>query len=270
MPSASKFLLPACILLTGLLAFSEKNEVLADGSLVTDISTHLISVESDFTGTDLLLFGAIRSDIAFEGKEGGDIIVVVRGPQRDVLVRKKERVAGIWVNTQSVELRKVPGFYASASNRPVEEITTPDTLDRLRIGPDRLVFHSEESKEKSRNFKQALIRQQENSELYTSDKTTDGQNARDHNRVFFLGASLFRTTIHFPANVPVGSYTAEFYLFRDMDLISAQSSPLFIKKFGIGRRIYDFAHTYPALHGIAAIIIALLAGWIASAIFRKD
>ncbi len=81
----------------------------ADGSLVTDISTHLITVESDFTGTDLLLFGTIRTDAAFDSKEHGDIIVVVRGAQRDIKVRKKERVAGIWANTQSVELRKVCG-----------------------------------------------------------------------------------------------------------------------------------------------------------------
>ncbi len=255
-----KILFSSFILLASLLSLTEKNEAHADGSLVTDISTHLISVESDFTGTDLLLFGTIRSDIAFEGQQGGDIIVVVRGPQRDVIVRKKERVAGIWINSQSVELRKVPGFYASASNRPVEEITTPETLGRLRIGPDRLVFHSKESKEESRNFKQAIIRQQEKSELYTSDQ----------NQVLFLGPSLFRTTIHFPANVPVGNYIAEFYLFRDKELISAQSSPLFIKKFGLGRRIFDFAQTYPALHGLAAILIALFAGWIASAVFRKD
>ncbi len=248
------------VILLALLLFNTRTVAVADGSLVTDISTHLISVESDFTGTDLLLFGTIRSDASFEGKEEGDIIVVVRGPQRDIIVRKKERVAGIWANTQSVELRKVPGFYASASNRAVEKITTSSTLDRLRIGPNRLVFFSEDSKSKTRDFREAVIRQQSSSELYTSAQNT----------VLFLGPSLFRTTIHFPANVPVGNYTAEFYLFRDKELISAQSSPLFIKKFGLGRRIFDFAQTYPALHGFAAIIIALIAGWIASAAFRKD
>ncbi len=232
----------------------------ADGSLVTDISSHLISVESDFTGTDLLLFGTIRTDADFQGSEHGDIIVVVRGPQRDLKVRKKERVAGIWANTKSVELKKVPGFYASASNRPVIDITTPETLDRLRIGPNRLVFFSSQEKSAIKEYKKAIIRQKKDAELYSSEQNT----------VLFLGPSLFRTTIHFPANVPVGNYTAEFYLFRNKELISAQSSPLFIKKFGLGRSIYDFAQTYPTIHGIAAIVIALFAGWIASAIFRKD
>lgn len=232
----------------------------AAGSLVTDISSHLISVTSDFTGADLLLFGTVRDDETFKADRFGDIIVVVRGPQRDITVRKKERVAGIWVNTESIELRKVPGFYAAASNRPVNEITNTDTLDRLRIGPNRLVFPTDANKQTAASFKEAVVRQQGNMELYSSVKQT----------VHFLGPSLFRTNIHFPANVPVGNYTAEFYLFQDQELISAQSSPIFIKKFGLGRRIFDFAQTYPTLHGIAAIVVALFAGWVASALFRKD
>jgi len=232
----------------------------ADGSLVTDISSHLISVTSDFTGTDLLLFGTIRALADENEKDHGDIIVVVRGPERELIVRKKERIAGIWANSQSVTLQKVPSFYASASNRPVEEITSKTTLDRLRIGPDRLAFKAKENNAHVFPYKKAVIRQKKEAELYSDSQST----------VHFLGPSLFRTTIHFPANVTVGNYTAEFYLFRDGDLVSAQSSPLFIKKVGLGRQIFDFARNYPALHGIAAIVIALIAGWIASAIFRKD
>ena len=253
-------ILPLFSLLIGLTIGATTNSAFAAGSLVTDMSSHLISVTSDFTGADLLLFGAVRDDETFETDRLGDIIIVVRGPQKDVIVRKKERVAGIWVNTESVEIRKVPGFYASASNRPVDEITTSDTLDRLRIGPNRLIFQTDVSKREAASFKEAIIRQQGQSELYTKDAPT----------VHFLGPSLFRTTIHFPANVPVGNYTAEFYLFQDKELISAQSSPLFIKKFGLGRQIFDFAQTYPTLHGIAAILVALFAGWVASALFRKD
>ncbi|GLQ05477.1 TIGR02186 family protein [Sneathiella chinensis] len=232
----------------------------ADGSLVTDISSHLISVTSDFTGTDLLLFGTVRGDIASDGQEHGDIIVVIRGPETEVIVRKKERIAGIWANTDALEIDKVPGFYASASNRPVREITSGNTLDRLRIGPERIAFRELESRSDAVDFKRAIVRQRQAEQLYT-----DGQS-----KVYFLGPSLFRTTIHFPANVPVGTYTAEFYLFKNGDLISAQSSPLFIKKSGLGRQIYDFAQNHPAWHGLAAIIIALIAGWVASAIFRKE
>ncbi len=232
----------------------------ADGSLVTDISSHLISVTSDFTGTDLLLFGAIKTADQYGLSDHGDIVVVVRGPQKRLLVRKKERVAGIWVNTQSIELQKVPSFYAVASNRKLSEITDEGTLNRLKIGEDRLNLLPAENVKDPTPYTQAVIRQQNEQALFSLDQSA----------VYFLGNALFRTSIHFPANVPVGNYIAEVYLFHDGDLISAQTSPLFIKKFGLGRRIYDFAQQYPYIHGIAAIILALFAGWVASAIFRKD
>ncbi|MCF8466452.1 MAG: TIGR02186 family protein [Sneathiella sp.] len=232
----------------------------ADSTLVTDISSHLISVTSDFTGTELLLFGTIQSDNDAEEFGHDDLVIVVRGPRKNVVVRRKDRIAGIWMNTASVEFEEVPSFYALASNRPVEEITSATSLNRLKIGPVRLGFLSEVPGAESFPFQEAIVRQKSEDNLYSDRETA----------IHFLGDTLFRTTIDLPANVPVGDYVAEFFLFRDGDLISAQSSPLFIKKSGIGRTIYDFAHDYSVLYGIAANIIALFAGWIASVIYRKD
>lgn len=251
--------LTVAIAILSALALTWTSTSRAQSPLVTDISSHLISVTSDFTGTELLLFGAIQ--IADEeGPSRGDVLVVVRGPEKDVIVRRKARVAGIWVNTEALEFERVPSFYALASNRPVEEIAAPDVLNRLRIGPSRLRFRVTKPEQVSLPFEEAIVRQKSRESLYSDQETA----------VYFLGDTLFRTTIAIPANVPVGDYIAEFYLFKDGELLGAQSSPLFIKKSGLGRQIYDFAYDYPALYGIAAIIIALFAGWLASATFRKD
>ncbi|MBE7635390.1 hypothetical protein GUA87_00915 [Sneathiella sp. P13V-1] len=232
----------------------------ADQSLVTDISSHLISVTSDFTGTELLLFGKIESIRENNPSRHGDIIVVVRGPLKDLLIRKKERVLGIWANTQSLDIQAAPGFYAMLSNRPVMEISDESTLRRLKIGPDRLNLESKQTLKPNDEYAEAVVRQRKQENLFV-------QNEKG---VQFLGNQLFRSSVYFPANVPVGNYVSEVYFFEDGELISAQTSPLFIKKFGLGRRIYDFAQQYPAIHGILAIILALFAGWLASAIFRKD
>jgi len=232
----------------------------AQSSLITDISSHLISVTSDFTGTELLLFGAIELDSEEVGPGTGDVLVTVRGPERKVVVRRKERVAGIWINTESVEFLKVPSFYAIASSRPVEEIASPEMLQRLRIGPERLRFQPDRLGEASEDFEAALIRRKSQERLYSDQDAA----------VYFLGNKLFRATIDIPANVPVGDYIAEFYLFKDGELLSATSSPLFIKKSGFGRMIYEVAHEHPAIYGMTAILIALFAGWLASAIFRKE
>lgn len=243
----------------GLIWLTGPQAARADATLITDISSHLISVESDFTGTELLLFGAIQRPEGITGQDIGDVIIVIRGPQEKIVVRRKDRIAGIWINADSLSFSAVPGFYAVASSRPVEQITDANTLKRLSIGSKRLQF-SDQPDAETNQFRQAIIRQRTASGLYTDTETT----------ITFLGDMLFRSNINFPANVPVGNYTAEFYLFRNGDLISAQTSPLFIKKFGVGRSIYDFAQNYPGSYGIIAIIAALLAGWIASVVFRRN
>ena len=100
--------------------------------VVADLSSNRVSITSSFTGADIVLFG-VR-----EG--GGDVIVVVRGPPQERLVRQKQRVAGIWVNRKQMIFGNVPGYYALATTRPLAEITDPGFLVENQIGPDRLVF----------------------------------------------------------------------------------------------------------------------------------
>ena len=243
-----------------LLLLTMPGPVSARAPLVTDLSSHLISVTSSFTGTDLLLFGTV--DVREEPGRRADIIVSVRGPDAPLVVRRKERVAGIWVNTDAVEFSRIPGFYAVAANRPLGEIAPAKILKRMQIGTANLrLFPTDRADAKiATDFAKAIRRNRLDSGLYSATRTP----------VNFLGESLFRTRIHFPANVPVGNYTAEVYLFQGGELVSAQSMPLFIKKFGIERMIFHIAQTQPFLYGIAAIILALLGGWLAAVVFRRD
>ena len=224
-------------------------------SLVTDLSSHLISINSNFSGTDLLLFGAVEGG-------AGDIVVVIRGPELPVVVRRKDRVAGIWVNREAMEFRRVPGYYAVAATRPLREVAPDDVLARLQLGLDHLRFEpvAELTRTEQRLFGQAVVRAKLREELYRLEIA----------KVRFLGDTLFRTRVQFPANVPVGSYTALIYLLRDGVVVGAQTSPLFIKKAGIERSIYNFAQNQPLIYGIAAVTLALLAGWLAAAIFRRE
>ncbi len=224
-------------------------------ALITDISSHLISITSNFSGTDLLLFGAVEGG-------AGDVVVVVRGPELPVVVRKKNRVAGIWINQEAVEFRRVPGYYAIAATRPLGEIASDGVLGRLELGLDRLRFKAvtEITRAERDLFGQAIVRAKVRENLYRLELA----------KVRFLGDTLFRTRVQFPANVPVGSYTALIYLLRYGAVVAAQTSPLFIKKAGVERQIFDFAQNQPLIHGIAAVTLALLAGWLAAVIFRRD
>jgi uncharacterized protein (TIGR02186 family) len=224
-----------------------------ESPLVTDLSSHLISITSSFTGTDLLLFGATE--------ERGDVIVVVRGPQQPLVIRRKTRVLGIWVNRNSVRFSNVPGYYAVAANRPISEIASATLLARLQIGTENLRLNPVKRIDETDllPYRDAVVRA----------KVRDGLYQENAGRVVFLGPKLFRVRIGFPAKVPVGTYQAEVYLVRDDQVISAQATPLFINKSGAEREIFDFAHQQPIAYGAIAVFLALAAGWLAATFFRR-
>ncbi len=222
-------------------------------ALIADLSSHLIAITTGFTGTEVLLFGALE--------EAGDVVVIVRGPVSDAAVRRKDRIAGVWMNSGRLDFTDVPSYYAVAASRPLAEIGDPALLARHGIGLDFLRLASAEpaSEAAAQPFRSALVRIKQRENLY-SDAV---------GRVTFLGQRLFRTAVAFPANVPVGSYLVEVLLVREGEVVSAQTTPLIISKIGLGADIYDFAHNQAALHGVVAILLALVAGWIAHLAFRR-
>jgi uncharacterized protein (TIGR02186 family) len=225
-------------------------------ALVADLSDHFIAITTGFVGTDVLLFGAIEGD--------GDVIVVLRGPSGREVVRRKSRVAGIFVNDREVPFVNVPTFYSLSSNRPLAEILSPSARMRHEIGLDTLRLTPEKTADASdlalaAQFRQALIRNKQRAELYVEDP----------GKVVFLGARLFRVRVNFPSSLPTGSYTADVYLVRDGAVVSAQSTPLVVSKVGFGAEVYDFAYQWPMAYGVLAVLLALLAGWAAALVFRR-
>jgi uncharacterized protein (TIGR02186 family) len=220
--------------------------------LIADLSLRQIEIDSGFSGTEILLFGA-RND-------AGDIVVVVRGPELSYIVRKKERVSGIWVNKKQAIFNNINGYYNVSSNRPLAELRNDSLLADLDIGINNITLpiKTEESVDKE-EFNKAFLDKQEAQELYFPIV----------GEVLFIGDVLFRTIIKFPENIPRGVYTAEVYLFSDGQLSGVQSTPLIVKKRGFDAFIYDFSYNHPTIYGIMSVMIALAAGWIAGIIFRK-
>lgn len=223
-------------------------------TLIADLSEHLIAITTMFTGSDVVLFGTTDGQ--------GEVVVVVTGPRTPVTVRNKARTAGIWVNRKSVTFNQVPGFYAVAASRPLEELASPAVLARHGIRPEnvRLEPSRPMPQEQYKDFRDALIRNKQNEGLYV----------RDQAAVEFLGERLFRTDIHFPTNVPIGLFQVEVFLFRDGEVVAAQSTPLAVSKTGFSAEVYEFAHGQPALYGVGAVLAAVAAGWLGALAFRKN
>jgi uncharacterized protein (TIGR02186 family) len=227
----------------------------AGQDLVADLSDHLIAISTDFTGTEVVLFGAIA--------EPGQVAVTVRGPADPVVVRRKERVAGIWINTDSVTFEEVPSFYWSATSAPLGQIAEPAVLERHAIGLDNLRLAPADDDAPSgvdlAEFRRALVRR----------KQAQGTFAATEARVSFLGERLFRVTIPFPANVPTGQYTVGVLLLREGRVVAGQTTPLVVSKVGTGARVFAFAQRHSLAYGLLAVLLAVLAGWLASVLFRR-
>jgi uncharacterized protein (TIGR02186 family) len=221
-------------------------------ALVADLTSHLIAITTGFTGASVVLFGATDGP--------GDVIVAVRGPEREMTVRRKSRVAGIWVNTQQVTFVNLPSFYAVAASRPIADILSPAAAAfyRLGIANLKLAASTPAPSVVVDAFRTALERTQQEAGLYVERIS----------KVDFLGERLFRATITFPSNVPTGTYLIEVFLVRDKDIVSGQTTPLVVSRVGVDAAVFEFSTRQPGFYGAIAVLTAVVAGWLASLPFR--
>jgi uncharacterized protein (TIGR02186 family) len=224
--------------------------------LVSGVSQDTIAITSNYTGTDIVVFGAIERG---EKPQGRDIVVVVRGPDTEMTVRRRDRVAGIWVNRDAARFEGLPGYYYLAATQPVNRIAPPRALARYGVGIDYLYPSAVGSHHDPRFFRDAALRHLRRMGLYAEAPGT----------IDFLSETLFRTRIPVPADVARGQYNVEVYLFRGGDVVSAQSTPLFIDQQGIERKLFNMAHHAPLFYGLLCVFMAMLLGWISSVLFRR-
>lgn len=232
----------------------------ADPALADDLDVDLskpdVRLDVSFEGSDLLLFGA--KDLA------GDVIVVVRGPAKDTSVRFKERIAGIWVSTDEVIFADAPSFYALASSRPLADLLPASVLQAEKIGTEHLdlqVTAKPDGADAARvqSFYDGLVRNMVRKNLYTDSA----------HQIGLIGKQLFRTDLWFPANVAVGDYSIDTYMIVDGHIETKKTTHLQVHKVGLEAQIYDFAHQHALIYGLLAIVIAVVSGWSANAVFKK-
>lgn len=255
---------PAAFLLAVLLAMAATP--VAAERLVISLSNHRVMVTSSYTGVDLVLFGSVERDQATVPRRGGyDVAVTVTGPRDSERVRRKGRVAGIWVNVDSRTFVDVPSYLAVLSNKPTESIAAADTLRRLQVGFDNFLLPQHIGPDvadvvKDDPFRQAFVRLKRQHRLYIERE----------NAVTFLTPTLFRADVPMPANVPFGIYEVNVKLFADGAMIAQSASALEVIKVGFEQFVADAARDYSFLYGLATAMLALLTGWFASVVFRRD
>ncbi|MFO1204068.1 MAG: TIGR02186 family protein [Tabrizicola sp.] len=245
----------ALVLLLALALPAAANEVIVSG-----MSQNRVSITADFDGSEILIYGAVKREAP--PPKGGplEVIVTVEGPSTPVAVRRKDRVAGIWINNASVHIDSAPSFYAVATTGPLNHILSD--IDNLRYGITierviRAIGIADEA-DKAGEFVLALLRV----------RTNEGRYRILEGKVELTEDTLFRTDIVLPANLTEGEYKVRLFLLRDKRVIASQERVIGVRKEGLERFLFTMAKEQPLLYGLVSLVLAAVAGWAASAAFR--
>ena len=226
-------------------------------TLVADLDLDQVSITTDFNGENLLLFGAVS------GETASDIIVIFKGPDVPIALRKKERASGIWMNKQTIVWQNAPSFYHIFSNRTLDKVLSKDQQVRLRIGAENIGLRTSEvmlDKEKAKAWRSALTRNMAERGLWRLNERN----------VSIMGGALFRAPVYLPANIVPGEYEVRVLHVQNNQVIAEDTTYISVAKTGIGAMIYAFAHDYSIFYGFFAVCFAVFAGWLAAAAFRKQ
>jgi uncharacterized protein (TIGR02186 family) len=234
--------------------------------LIVSVSNHRVTVTPNYSGEELVLFGSIEKDASTPaGRTNYDLVVTVAGPRADMVTRRKERRFGIWINTDYRQFLEVPGYLALFSNRPFDAIASPEVQRRQQIGLDNVLLTQRVGPDyadvvPNDVFRRAFLRLQEQHGLYREDTSA----------VTFLTPTLFRTGIPLPAQVPIGTYEVEIKLLADGALVTRTETAFEIVKVGFEQFVANTARQNGFVYGLVTAAMALMTGWMASIVFKKD
>jgi len=224
--------------------------------LTADISTDRVEITTGFTGASVMVFGATERLIG--PATGEDVVIIAWGPSQPTVVRRKVNVLGFWVNGPAAVFPEVPGFYALAATRPVWEVLPEDVRRTARLGLDALPLRAEGAQAPA--FRAALL----------DLKQQDGRWQEYAAPVTLAGGRLFSARVSFPDTVQTGDYRVEVLLVRERRIVARQELFLRVDRVGTAASIASVAQNAPLLYGIACILLAALAGWLGSILFRRS
>jgi uncharacterized protein (TIGR02186 family) len=236
-----------------ILLFLFSNAVVAEAYF--DISENNIKIETNFIGKEVIIFGILNDD--------QETIMTIKGPEKNALIQKKERILGFWFNTKKITYNQIPSIFFIASSNEIEDILPTSTIIKEELSFDYLL----ENKTSQRNFisdisldtwKSNFVRIKKNKNLFKEYEIENIDN------------KLFQTRIFFPSKSIPGEYKVNVYQIKDNLIINNKEKVITLKKSGIGNQIYNFAHKNAAAYGLFAIIFAVLSGFLAATLFRRS
>lgn len=234
--------------------------VQAQEDVVLGLSQNRVSITANFDGSEILIFGAVKRETAIPEGEPLEVVIAVSGPSEPVVVRRKEKRYGIWVNTDSVTVDEAPSFYSVATSGPFDQVlsNTEDLRHRVSIANAIRSVGASQNVQDPESFAEAVARIREDNGLYKLEE----------NIVEIADQTLFRASISMPANLTEGDYSTRVFLTRGGEVVSEYETSIAVRKVGLERWLFNLSRQQPLIYGLLSLAIAIFAGWGASAFFR--
>ncbi len=230
---------------------------MGEETIVTGLSQSRVAITANYDGSEILIYGAVKRDAPPPSADPIEVIITVEGPSSPVTIRRKEWVAGLWINRSSVSVDAAPSFYAVATSGPIANILSQTEDLRFKITIPHAIRSVGSTKDAAdaEDFVTALQRLHER----------DGRYRLDEGAVQLTDQTLFRTDVLLPANLTEGDYRVRLFLLRDGRVVDSQERVIGVRKAGVERFLYNLAHEQSLLYGVISLLMAVVAGWAASA-----
>jgi uncharacterized protein (TIGR02186 family) len=256
MPGRVSLLARRLVALTLLFLVAWADGALAQPSpLVARLSTERVAITTAFVGESILVFGSTEEPL---GPGGDEVIVLARGPSGPFVVRRKVEVLGLWFNGPSARFESVPGFYAVAGTRPASLLLPEEVRQAREIGLSTLPLVSTGAR--APGFRRALVSLKQSANLWQEDAQP----------IEIAGSRLFNLRLPLPSTVQPGSYSVEVMLVRARRVVATEQLGFIVERVGTAAEIERVARGQPAVYALICIILAGLAGWLGSVVFRRN
>jgi uncharacterized protein (TIGR02186 family) len=232
--------------------------------LTIALSTTDIQINAAFNGVPVTVFGVLEGDDgSAPATTDYEVAIVVIGPRQSAVLRRKDRVLGVWANSGAQTIINPPSFYAISTSTALDGIASPAVMERLQLGFDNLAFVYQAralvNDPGAAEYRDAFIRLKEEAGLFAESEG-----------VSFVGDYVFRTTVFMPTTVPVGTYTAIAYVLANGELVARAEETITVSKTGAEATLASFARSQALVYGILCVALALAIGWLGGVIFRRD
>jgi len=203
-----------------------------------------------------------------EADPGVDLVIKMTDRAGHHVMKQKGKVGGLlWMNVGMLNFERTPNFYAVHSTRKLEDILSPDEMEKYTLGYPALEKQVEvkpvaDEAEKAKWFSE-FVKYKEDSRVYASSYGKITTSAANNDRM------EYSIQTDWPYQASPGDYFVTVYAVRNGKVVEQAETKVNVEQVGTVKALATMAKSNAAFYGILSIAVALGAGFGVGMVFRK-